>query len=372
MSDYEKGSKVAPLEPPKVVPPRPVEQVDTIEVFPRGVKTVGFSSRVGLPDGAGGVRGNIKGWSADSRRRFREWLITHECPTKCYGLTLTIPGDIISSSVWHDVLHALSVRCSRADVGLVWRLETQTRGQAHLHCIASSIGRPQSPNALRGAGPSEETLRLSPKMEYAETLIWWRQTWANIIDKYTPKCSGLLADGDRVFSVVDCPRSLLVGADRHMVDLSPDTGGSVWWRYLCDHATKSKQAQVCGWEGVRHWGRINATAFRSVSPEVWTVERRVFVPVYRWIRNSTRRRIPEERCPFGSKKGVSPRRSCAGASVWFGVSPSLVPRLLALASENYDQNMAKVKPQLQNNHQSQETAGNVCRRASDKMRGRIC
>ena len=40
------------------------------------------------------------------------------------------------------------------------------------------------------------------------------------------------------------PRSALMGADRHAVDIEADTGKTLWWRYLCDHTSKSKQEQV--------------------------------------------------------------------------------------------------------------------------------
>lgn len=313
------------------VPALPPEQVDTIEVFPRGVKTCGYSPRssAGLPEGSGGQRGIIKGWSPESRRRFREWLLTHESRTKCFGLTLTIPGEVISSDVWHNILHRLSQKCSRARVGLVWRLETQKRGQAHLHCIATSIGKKRVKRACAcRALPADE------KAELVETLLWWRLSWAKIVDEFAPKCAGRIFDGQSVIEVTECPRSLLLGADQHMVDLSPDSGGSIWWRYLCDHATKSKQEQLCSWSGVRHWGRINAAAFKTIEPTIWTVERRTFSAVYRWIRSSTRRRIKDDRCSFGSRKGESPRKNCAGSSVWFGVSPSVVEKLLSLASDN--------------------------------------
>ena len=52
------------------------------------------------------------------------------------------------------------------------------------------------------------------------------------------------------------PRSALMGADRHAVDIEADTGKTLWWRYLCDHTSKSKQEQVFGWDGFRHWGVV--------------------------------------------------------------------------------------------------------------------
>lgn len=303
---------------------RSAEQVDTIQVFPRGVKTVGFMPREGLPEGAGGVRGEISGWSAASRRRFREWLLTHESSTQSWGVTLTIPGETVAPDDWKKALNRLSTRCTRAGVGLVWRLELQTRGQPHIHCIATT---PRFPKNEGGESATESTLP-------AYVHFWWWETWSKIIDKAIPECAGRVDLGGNVVEASKAPRSLLLGADRYAVCVEPDTGGGLWWRYLCDHATKSKQAQVCTWANVRHWGRFCASSFREVEPENIAIGRKVFVSVYRWIRNSTRRRIQDERAPFGSRKGVSPRRSCAGSSVWFGVDPETVGRLLSLAAEN--------------------------------------
>lgn len=295
------------------------EYRDTIAIYPRGVKTKGYTPRVRRSKGAGGVRGAIVGWSAASRRRFREWLLTHESKNQSWGVTLTIPGEPITPEDWKRAFRQLTTRCIRAKVGLVWRLELQQRGQPHIHCIATT------PHF----GESVTASTLPAFVEF-----WWWKTWSKILNSAFPECAGLVDLGGEYVQASKASRSLLAGARQHAVRVEADTGGGLWWRYLCDHATKTKQAQLCTWHGFRHWGVINKTAFRDVEPEKIAVCRKVFVSVYRWIRNSTRRRIHDERAPFGYRKGVSPRRSCAGSSVWFGVDADMVEKLLVLAASN--------------------------------------
>lgn len=305
----------------------------SIDIYPRGVKTHGLNPRsgMGLPLHAGGERGDISGWSSASRRRFRDWLLTHEPNGLVFGVTLTIPGTPISPEVWHSLHHALSLAVNRSRMGLVWRLEMQKRGQPHIHCIATfptskAFARMCGNHAPRDASESLSLLRL----------WWWWYLWRPILDAL-PKSIGRVEAENSIVDVLEpIERSFLLGADKHAVDVQPDDGSGLWWRYLCDHSTKLKEAQVCGWDGVRHWGIIGRSFFSDVPPDTFQVEAAVFARVYRWIRQSTRRRL---KCPciFGSKAGVSPRRSSAGASVWFGVSSSIIERLLALSSSLEDE-----------------------------------
>ena len=206
------------------------ELVDTIQVFPRGVKTLGFSPRVGRPEGSGGERGEIVGWSKNSRRRFREWLLTHESKNQNWGVTLTIPGESITPEDWKRAFKQLTTRCARSNVGLVWRLELQQRGQPHIHCIATTP---------RFVGESVTASTLPAFVGF-----WWWETWSKILDSAFPECAGIVdLDGEYV-QASKAPRSLLAGARLHAVRIEADTGGGLWWRYLCDHTTKSKQEQV--------------------------------------------------------------------------------------------------------------------------------
>ena len=71
------------------------EYRDTIAIYPRGVKTKGYTPRSiqGKPEGSGGERGEIVGWSKNSRRRLRNWLLVNQpVGGVCIAATLTVPG----------------------------------------------------------------------------------------------------------------------------------------------------------------------------------------------------------------------------------------------------------------------------------------
>lgn len=295
------------------------QRMETIKVYPKGVKTVGRSGRVGLPPGAGGRRGKIKGWSSSSRRRFRDWLLKHEADSEIFAVTLTVPGDVVTPDQWRSLFDAFSKFLSKKGVGAVWRLETQKRGQPHLHMIVTA------PESLAVSGDIEDRLNC--------VYAWFQSCWFKYIDRFLPPCEGRIKTGSGSSdSGYGIPRSALMGADRHAVDVEADTGKTLWWRYLCDHTSKSKQEQVFGWDGFRHWGVVcEKRRFREIEPESWRVPRDAFVKVYRWLRASSRRRIRDNRCVFGSRLAVSPRRHSGGSAVWFGITADVIERLMDYA-----------------------------------------
>ena len=307
------------------------EYRDTIAIYPRGVKTKGYTPRSmqGKPEGSGGERGEIVGWSKNSRRRLRNWLLVNQpVGGVCIAATLTVSGEPIQPDDWRKLMQLFANRLVRAKVGLVWRLELQKRGQPHLHCLA--VPAPQSqPPKRRRRGRGVEDVHLPSK----DVGAWLRWTWLELIDTLPQSSGRVYIDGYGVIEVESAPRSHLVGARDHAVDLSEDEGDR-WYRYLCDHTTKSKQEQIASWQGFRHWGIIYRPAFVEVAPsDDVRLHRRQFAAVYRQLRKLSRRRIPDARCPFGSRRASSPRRSCGGAAVWFGVSPSLILKLVDWASD---------------------------------------
>jgi len=52
-----------------------------------------------IAQNAKALRGEIKEWSSSSRRRMREYLVSHEAPKgwKTEGLTLTVPGPVLTA-----------------------------------------------------------------------------------------------------------------------------------------------------------------------------------------------------------------------------------------------------------------------------------
>lgn len=300
---------------------------NTIQVYARGVKSVGVSSRVGKPPKSGGARGVVKGWSKDSRRRFREFMLEHCAPGPIYGVTLTVPGPPVSPDHWRKLMVRLIRVCDNHGFCLIWRLELQKRGQPHLHCIVSPVPGGAS---VSGSAPRRDGT-LSKQGDNA-VKVWWLTTWARLLDTLPPCPARVYVEGHGFANMPSCPRSLLPGADVHSVHVQPDSGDH-WYRYLCDHTSKSKQAQISTWTGFRHWGVVGRRHFLSSGVGEYGMDFPQFQWVYRQLRKLSRRRIIDPRCPFGSRRVSSPRRSCQGSAVWFGVTPALIQRLVAWAGD---------------------------------------
>lgn len=306
----------------------PYWEGNAIKIYPMGV-TTSWPMAAYKPDNSGGDRGQITGWSKASRRRMRKWLMTHYGLGTCYGVTLTIPGPIITQDEWQTLLNRLSTQLKRTNMGMVWRLELQTRGQPHLHGIIT----------VMGAGASAEQ---APHLFEFEL----RHLWLGLIDKHLSRVSGILnIPGRGLIDCKDAPRSLLPGVDRYAVDVTEDTGTGVWLRYLVDHTTKAKQAQISTWTGCRHWGVINRSAFAEVLPETLRLDRYSYNRCYRWLRRLSRRRV-KANCVFGYKSAPSPRRNSAGRADWFGVSASDALRLAELAQYARDSKPSPMEAEL--------------------------
>ena len=177
-----------------------------------------------------GRRGIVKGWSSKSRRRMREFLVSHEPPAgwNIFGASFTIPGPVLEAAAEKALFSDWSCETLHRGWCAVWRLELQKRGARHWHCI---VGIP--------------TTELNAKAEL-------RESWFQSLDKCGP--AGVFAS-----------RRFWPGAQKHAVDIQSEGGRGAWLRYLQDHATKSKQAQIG--EGVgRHWGIIGRKLFREILP----------------------------------------------------------------------------------------------------------
>jgi len=113
-----------------------------VQLWTGGVRVQGVDVP-GNPTGKGGrKRGKVQGWSAASRRRMRELLLTHELREgyHCLGLTLTLPGPGFDSAGVERLWHSFSDRWPRAGGCAIWRREVQERGADHWHCLAGLQG----------------------------------------------------------------------------------------------------------------------------------------------------------------------------------------------------------------------------------------
>lgn len=214
--------------------------------------------------------GDIKGWSLASRRRMREWLMTHNGPDgwSSVAIDLTFPAMpvgspdvVISREDAISVFQAFAHRLTRAGWGLVWRLEVQPRKytkrkdirgreQPHYHCIG--ICPP-------GVDPMSS-----------------RDHWLAVLG----------------------PRGAVCGASEHaaLVNVCDDwTGARI--RYLHDHASKAKIDQIAvGWG--RHWGVIGRRQFVQEFGRAANLSRAEEFEAARILRKLIRRRIVDPRA-FG-------------------------------------------------------------------------
>lgn len=113
-----------------------------VDYFAEGVAL--NAPHIGNPTGKGGgsLRGEVKGWSRASRRRMREFMISHSVRPDYdqFSVTLTIPGPALPVPMIKRLWKNFQMRLNRLQAACLWRLEVQQRGAAHWHCI---IGLPQ-------------------------------------------------------------------------------------------------------------------------------------------------------------------------------------------------------------------------------------
>jgi len=240
----------------------------------------------------GGKRGKCKGWSPASRRRLREVLLNYrpESGYRQVDMTFTIPGDLPSREDWQALFGRFKKSVERLAACMVWRLELQERGAPHLHCLV-------------GVPPSYR-LKLGREIVHG---------------------SDVAAEVGRLWKRALGDRMAVRGADRHAVDYHEEGGGGHWLRYLCDHASKAKQAQVAvGWG--RHWGVIGKGHMVKLPGESISLTPQQWPRLVRTLRRLCRRSIPAD-CAFGFKLGYAPRRGYWGRSVWF-VAPTTLKRIV--------------------------------------------
>lgn len=181
------------------------------------------------------TKGDIGGFSADSRRRLRYTLARIKPANPEYeswGCCLTIPGEVISqeraSKIWHS-WSSNNCRRSFADCPMVWRVELQKRKQPHWHLVVFV----QKGNA--------GTLQ---RMQFSDE--WKRLIRETLKDK--KGCSSWSWETDKGFERFGVKWRSLTSRQSAVDYLAPEL----------DHESKRKQEQL-GWKG-RQWGIINREA----------------------------------------------------------------------------------------------------------------
>lgn len=221
---------------------------------PRGRISSRPSSKVGS------LRSRITSFSLASRRRMREYLVSHTINHYVrVGVTLTLPWSVSDWSVCMDdfrtVVHRFRTYWRRMfpSSSCVYRIELQKRGAPHIHMIAYH---------------SSEDI---PLINDSYFNLWFRSL------------------GDlHEYSYFDFARHGVV------VESVPDVPAMI--RYLSDHATKSKQAQL-GYSG-KQWGVLGSDNFELIDHSIIDVPDEVEHRLVRTIKSMNRYRVKSD-CPFG-------------------------------------------------------------------------
>jgi hypothetical protein len=134
-----------------------------VSVYPNGI----IAQHVARPGKlGGGIRGEISGFSRESKQRLLERLIRLDLGRDWFFLTLTYADEWSrDSKVWKkdlNTFHSALVREYGGGFGgAIWRLERQKRGAPHFHLLIHFVdGRPQT-----------------------ELQRWVRETWTRILGK---------------------------------------------------------------------------------------------------------------------------------------------------------------------------------------------
>lgn len=241
--------------------------------------------------GPASKRGEITKFSAKSRARLRQVLLKHDPPAgwKPHNITLTVPGPPLTPEAWRDLVGPFWLEVAKQGLASIWRVELTQKGQPHIHALLY--------------GP-------------ADCHLAFRQAWWSAIDslgacRHTVQCKKTSDTVD--YSVRT--RMNLPGAMGHAVDVQGDNGTSGWWRYLCDHESKKKQAQL-GWQG-RQWGVVGRKhlGIQEAQGEELTVPQTYLF--MRALRRLTRSRV---------------YRGMVGRSVWY-TDPVVAKKIIAWAKK---------------------------------------
>jgi len=288
----------------------------TINIYKNGIQTSAphHMEGKGLPDHLKDKkRGEIVGWSSGSRKRLREWLVSHQpiSGNDLYGVTLTIPGEPPLPAEKEKLFKSFREKTTYQDIGNVWRHEVQRRGSSHWHLLTSA--------------PAGNIFKVGRVAGYPFE-VFCRLAWLDSLRELPDAWQRTKNKAGEIIGESFGNRANMYGAFQHSCDVEKDSGGLAWLRYLLDHTSKLKQEQVA--ETGRAWGVSHKSGFQEVEPVLSEVSYAAFVTLHRVLRKWSRPTIRDnERTKkpsvFGWRHGYETRRGSKGSSVWFGAVPAL-------------------------------------------------
>lgn len=237
-------------------------------------------------------RGKISGFSSGSARRLREALFSKYVPGSIsFGATFTVPWKCSSEEERKSVVLRFESTFNRwrkrfnydfPRSSIIYRVELQRRGAPHLHAVCYISGEDVKTSI---------EYRDIRQAQVALSQCQLRDEWLFSFDNATTESEWRRANSHSV----------------KFDSLDTQNKGSLF-RYLADHTSKSKQAQL-GWKG-RQWGILGRNNLVSenlfdLPPFPDSHSQGVF---WRMIKKLTRYRISDElrtkkwkrRPPFGS------------------------------------------------------------------------
>jgi len=264
----------------------------------------------GNPSGkGGGKRGKITTWSSASRRRLREVLLTWFVPDlPCFAGSFTVPGPVLHISLYKQIWDAWRREAGKRGWRVVWRCEIQERGALHWHVILYCEDLAHMPPEVASGfvvSSWHRAVNAVGMIGSADPMRPWHTTKKGV-DYYDP---AFLMD--------------VGGAVEHSAQVKTEGDRGAWLRYLQDHASKAKQAQIPENIG-RHWGIINRKGFDRRSPDlVGQLSARQWSAFLRQLQRLATPVMKCDKAPFGRKLGWRCRRGSRGSSVWFSRSETV-------------------------------------------------
>lgn len=262
-------------------------------------------------------RGKINGFSAHARQRLRRLLIESSLPDSVrLGFTLTLPWrDVVWDEKSMDAFRACfnlfgtKFRKHFPKSSAIFRVELQQRKAPHIHAIWYLSNDDIEKNELDGGTPAAPCV---PSVEYRSLLIFFAN--AKINSLWTS-------------SVPVGPRDNINGFLDHGTQVDDLASDAAMFRYLADHTSKQKQAQL-GYKG-KQWGVLNGKNLVRVVPDefdfsISSTGQKSRFALLRNLQKLTRYRLKDPRAPFGFKYSKSKRQGGV-----FYASEQTIRRLLA-------------------------------------------
>lgn len=208
-----------------------------IKVYPFGIHIDSpLKGRSSRNCGGGGVhrlRGEIGTFSTSARRRMREAMLTlYIEEAHLVGSTFTVPWKGSNFKPLMDEFRecwnrfGVSFRRAFPHSAMIYRVELQERGAPHIHAL---VWMANEDTAGVGGAP---VVPPTPAVLLAASSMALKDMWLH--------------------SVVNLHRGSYRAFIRHGVKVEPIPDAGAMFRYLADHASKHKQAQL-GYKG-KQWG----------------------------------------------------------------------------------------------------------------------